>query len=172
MQTVARRVEALLGLVARLFFGLAGAALAAIVGLILASVVMRRVVNAPLFYTEELVGLLLSATLFLALPMVTLRAQHVRVTFLVQALPSAGRAVLAWLAGVVTLGFCGWFLVEALPWLEFAMQRRIKTDAASLLLAPWMAVLPVSVALCALLVVVRLLSGSERAAFDTSSASE
>ncbi len=168
MHAFARQLEALLDLVARLFFGLAGAALAAIVGLILASVVMRRVVNAPLFYTEELVGLLLSASLFLALPMVTVQAQHVRVTFLVQALPAAGRTVLAWLAGAVTLGFCGWFLVEALPWLQFALDRRIKTDAASLLLAPWMAVPPLSIALCALLTVVRLFSGSEQAAFSES----
>lgn len=172
MRVFARRLETLLGGVAHLFFGLAGAALAAIVCLILASVVMRRVVGAPLFYTEELVGLLLSASLFLALPMVTVQAQHVRVTFVVQALGTRGRNALAWLAAAVTLGFCGWFLVEALPWLEFALQRRIKTDAASLLLAPWMAVPPLSIALCALLTLVRMLSGTEQSAFASTGASE
>lgn len=162
MRDLVLRIEHLLGLAARLFFGLAGVALAAIVGIIVASVVMRRVVGSPLYYTEELVGLLLCASLFLALPMVTVKAQHVRVTFLASALGPRGRAALAVLASAVTLAFCGWYLIEALPWLEFAFKRNIRTEAASLRLAPWMAVPPVSVALCALLVLVRTASGSER----------
>ena len=163
---LARKLELMLGRLARLFGYLAALSLFAIVGIILASVVMRRVADSPLYYTEELVGLLLSASLFLALPMVTKQASHVRVTFLAQALSERGRAVLAVLAGLVTLGFCGWFLVEAIPWLEFAFKRNIKTEASSLPLAPWMAVLPVSVALSALLVLVRLITGSERASFS------
>lgn len=161
------RIEHLLGLLARLFFGLSGLALATIVAIIVASVLMRRVVGSPLFYTEELVGLLLCASLFLALPMVTVQAQHVRVSFLAHAVGARGRAVLAVAAGLVTLAFCGWYLLEALPWLEFAIQRNIRTEAASLRLWPWMAVPPVSVALCALLVLVRTASGSEAAALET-----
>jgi TRAP-type C4-dicarboxylate transport system permease small subunit len=162
------RLEHLLGLVAKGLGALSGLALAAIVVVIVASVVMRRVVGSPLYYTEELVGLLLCASLFLALPLVTVQAQHVRVTFLVSALGARGRAVLTVLAGAVTLAFCVWYLVEALPWLEFAFKRNIRTEAASLRLAPWMAVPPVSVALCALLVLVRVASGSERSSFDRS----
>lgn len=172
MIALARKLEHLLGHVARLFGYLAALSLFAIVGIILASVVMRRVADSPLYYTEELVGLLLSASLFLALPMVTKQASHVRVTFLAQALSERGRAVLAVLAGLVTLGFCAWFLVEAIPWLEFAFRRNIKTEAASLRLAPWMAVLPVSVALSALLVLVRVITGSERASFSQAKPAE
>jgi hypothetical protein len=69
-------------------------------------------------------------------------------------------------AGIVTLAFCGWFLVEAIPWLEFAIRRRIRSEASSLRLGPWMAVLPVSIALCALMVLVRVVTGSEKASFD------
>ncbi len=172
MRGLVSRLENLLGLLARLFFGASGLALAAIVGIIVASVVMRRVVGSPLYYTEELVGLLLCASLFLALPMVTVKAQHVRVTFLASALSSRGRAVLAVFASAVTLAFCAWYLIEALPWLEFAFKRNIRTEAASLRLAPWMAVPPVSVALCALLVLVRTASGSERSALDNPTATE
>lgn len=172
MRGLVSRLENLLGLLARLFFGASGLALATIVGIIVASVVMRRVVGSPLYYTEELVGLLLCASLFLALPMVTVKAQHVRVTFLASALSSRGRAVLAVFASAVTLAFCAWYLIEALPWLEFAFKRNIRTEAASLRLAPWMAVPPVSVALCALLVLVRTASGSERSALDNPTATE
>lgn len=166
MRELAVALEKLLGLAARLSFGAAGVALSAIVGLIVASVVMRRLVGAPLYYTEELVGLLLSASLFLALPMVTLKAQHVRVTFLAQMMPPRARAALALVAGGVTLAFCAWFLIEAVPWLEFAVRRNIRSEAANLRLAPWMAVPPVSIALCALLLLARLITGSEQRSFD------
>lgn len=172
MRGAISKLENLLGLLARLFFGASGLALATIVGIIVASVVMRRVVGSPLYYTEELVGLLLCASLFLALPMVTVKAQHVRVTFLASALGPGGRAVLAVLASAVTLAFCAWYLIEALPWLEFAFKRNIRTEAASLRLAPWMAVPPVSVALCALLVLVRTASGRERLALDNPTPTE
>ena len=142
----------------------------AIVGITVFSVVMRRMVGSPLSYTEEFVGLLLSSALFLALPMVTVKAQHVRVTFLVHVLGARGRGVLAVLAATVTLGFFGWFLLVAWPWLRFAIEGRIKTEASSILLYPWMAVPLLSVALCALLVLTRLVTGSERRAMDAETA--
>lgn len=164
MVPIARAFERGLGHLARFMGVLSALALASIVVLIVASVVMRRLAGSPLYYSEDLVGLLLSASLFLALPMVTLQADHVRVTFLVQVLSRRGRIVLAWLAGGVTLAFCGWFLLEAIPWLEFAFRRNIRTETASLRLAPWMAVLPVSVSVTGMLVVARLLAGTESAA--------
>lgn len=164
MRGLALGLEGLLNRLARLCGALSGLALAAIVGIIVASVVMRRVVGSPLYYSEELVGLLLCASLFLALPLVTVQAQHVRVTFLVSALGQRGREVLTVAAAAVMLAFCAWYLVEALPWLEFAFKRNIRSEAASLQLAPWMAVPPFSVALCGLLVLVRTATGSELAA--------
>ena len=161
MREIALAIEKRLGLLAQVFLALSGLALAAIVGLIVASVVMRRMVGSPLFYTEEWVGLLLCTALFLALPMVTVRAQHVRVTLLAQAVGQRGREALAIAGGMVTLAFCAWYLVEAGPWLEFALKRGIRTEAAGLRLWPYMAVPPVSIALCALLVLTRMLSGSE-----------
>lgn len=166
MLAFASKLEHGLGHLARLCYALSALAMALIVGIIVASVVARRVVGSPLYYTEELVGLLLSASLFLALPMVTREASHVRVTFLASFLSDRGRTVLAVFAGIVTLTFCGWFLLEAIPWLEFAFRRGIRTEASSLRLGPWMAVLPISIALCALLVVVRVVTGSEKASFD------
>jgi TRAP-type C4-dicarboxylate transport system permease small subunit len=145
---------------------LAALALASIVGIIVASVVMRRLAGSPLLYTEELVALLLGASLFLALPKVTLEASHVRVTFVASFLSSRGRGILAACAGIVKLAFCGWFLLEAVPWLEFAFRRNIKTEAASLRLGPWMAVLPLSIALCALITLVRVVTGREKASLD------
>lgn len=163
---LARRLEEALVRVSQLCAWLAASSLVLIVGIILVSVVMRRVAGSPLYYTEELVGLLLSTSLFLALPMVTVQSSHVRVTFLANFLPPRARIVLSLFAAIVMLAFCIWFLVDAIPWLEFAFKRNIKSEAASLRLWPWMAMLPVSVALCALLVSVRIVTKSDRAPVD------
>lgn len=161
LRTLATPLEQFLVRLSRLCAVLAASALALIVGIIVTSVVMRRVAGSPMYYTEELVGLLLSSSLFLALPLVTAQANHVRVTFLAHVLSARGRAILSICAALVMLAFCGWFLVEAIPWLEFALRRNIKSEAANLRLGPWMAVPPVSLALCAALVLVRAITGHD-----------
>lgn len=133
-----------------------------IVAIITAGVVMRRFANAPLHITEDVVGLMLSAMLFLGLPLVTLRSQHVRVSIVANALqPRLSLAVhlAAMLVGVV---FFGWIFVKALPWLDFAFARNLRTETARLLLYPWMAVLPLSVGLTGVIFAARLLGLMDR----------
>ena len=84
---LATRLEQALVRLSRLCAALAASSLFLIVGIIVASVVMRRLAGSPMYYTEELVGLLRSTSLFLALPMVTVQSSHVRVTFLANFLP-------------------------------------------------------------------------------------
>lgn len=134
----------------------------AIVGLVTTSVIMRRVAGTPLHITEDIVGLLLTAMLFLALPLVTLRAQHVRVSIVSNALePRFGGAVqvAALLVGIV---FFGWVFINALPWLEFAWKRNLKSETARLLLYPWLAALPLSVGLIWVIFAARLTGLLER----------
>jgi TRAP-type C4-dicarboxylate transport system permease small subunit len=61
---------------------LAAIGLTSIVAIIATSVIMRKFANTPLHITEEVVGLLLSVTLFLGLPIVTFRTKHVQVSLL------------------------------------------------------------------------------------------
>lgn len=134
--------------------GLSALGLAAIVGLIVVSVLMRRLVNAPLHFTEEVVGLLMSACLFLGLPLVTLQARHVRVSILANFLEDRHKtadAVLSILAAGVGLACCIWLFVEAIPWIEFALKRNLRTETSRVLLAPWMMSLPVSIGLTGLI---------------------
>lgn len=126
---------------------LAAIAGVAIVGLIGASVTMRYFAFAPFRFTEELVGLLMTAAFFLALPMVTLRADHVRVLVLVSVLPPKTRPWASGFAALLGAAFCVWFLILSWPWFEFAFDRNIKTEVGRLLMYPWMALLPVSMAL-------------------------
>lgn len=151
--------------IAPVFVGMAVlAALAgcAIVVLIGASVTMRYFAFAPFRFTEELVGLLMTAAFFLALPLATLRAEHVRVLVLVSSLPERARKWVAGLAAMVGAAFCLWFLALCLPWLEFAIDRNIKTEVGRLLMYPWMALLPVSMALSLVAFLVAAATGADR----------
>ncbi|TCD15866.1 TRAP transporter small permease [Oricola cellulosilytica] len=138
----------------------------AMVGLIGVSVTMRHLANAPLPYTEELVGLLMTAAFFLALPFVTLKAEHVRVSILVANLPERFRRRVGLAAALFGIVFCIWFFVLSLPWLEFAFSRNLKTEAARLLLYPWMALVPFSLALTAVAFAVRGILGAPGAPVD------
>ncbi len=135
---------------------LAAAGMTAIVGIIVTSVTMRKLVNTPLYFTEEVVGLLLSVSLLLGLPMVTLKASHVRVSILTTYFEGRKRTVLNLLAALVGVGFCGWVTIEAIPWLEFAVRLNLKTETSRVLLYPWMALLPISLTLTSIVFIARL----------------
>jgi len=136
---------------------LASLAMVGIVAIIVTGVVMRRFFNTPLHITEDVVGLMLSAVLFLGLPLVTLRAQHVRVSMVADALQARFGTALRLAAMLVGVLFFGWILLESIPWFEFAWKRGLKTETARLLLYPWMAVLPLSVGLTWVIFLARLL---------------
>ena len=141
---------------------LAAIAGGAIVALIGASVTMRYFAFAPFRFTEELVGLLMTAAFFLALPLATLRAEHVRVVVLVRALPKAAQMWIGRLAALFGGAFCLWFLAICIPWLEFAFDRNIKTEVGRLLMYPWMALLPLSMALSLVAFLVAAATGVDR----------
>ena len=124
-------------------------ALAALAGLgmvvmVSVGVVMRYFLNSPLNFTEEVVGLLLSASLFLMLPYLTLHDKHVQITLLTQHPSEKVRWSLRILKQLVTLAFFAWMLYETIPWLKFAMKLNLKTEISRLPLLPWMAILPIS----------------------------
>lgn len=133
-----------------------------IVGLIGASVTMRYLAYTPFRFTEELVGLLMTAAFFLALPLITLRAKHVRVLMLLTYLPERAKRPVNIMAGLFGLAFCLWFFALCLPWFEFAFDRKIKTEVGRLLMYPWMALLPISMLLSGLAFVLRGLSVDDR----------
>jgi len=153
------RIEDLLAPAFAAMAVLAALAGGAIVVLIGASVTMRYFAFAPFRFTEELVGLLMTATFFLALPLATLRAGHVRVLVLVSALPGKKARPFGILAALFGAAFCLWFLALCIPWLEFAFDRNIKTEVGRILMYPWMALLPLSMALSAAAFLLRGASG-------------
>lgn len=128
----------------------------AIVGLIVTSVLLRKFANTPLHITEEVVGLLLSVSLFLGLPMVTLQAKHVRVSLIADRLTGTADKLMKLAALAIAIAFFGWLLVETIPWFEFAFKRNIKTETTRILLYPWMALMPLSFVVILMILAARL----------------
>ena len=154
-------IESGLRILFRLLAILATAAGVLIVVMVASSVTMRHLANAPFHFTEELVGLLMTTTFFLALPLVTLQAEHVRVQIVVVSLPRKLQRPLAILAAVFGVAFTLWFFWLCVPWFEFAYQRNIKTEVGRLLMYPWMAMPPISLLLTALAFAVRAFNNNE-----------
>jgi len=132
-----------------------------IVGLVGTSVAMRHIASAPFRFTEELVGLLMTAAFFLALPLVTLNAEHVRVQILVASLPVRFTLWAGIAAAVFGVSFSLWFFWLGVPWFEFAFQRSIKTEVGRLLMYPWMGLVPLSMLLTSLAFVVRAINSND-----------
>lgn len=162
VMTIRRGFARGLELVALAMVSVAAIGMAGIVGIIVTSVFMRKFANSPVHVTEEVVGLLLSASLFLGLPMVTLKAKHVRVSLLSDALRDGKHHLLQSLALLVGLAFFAWLTLEAIPWWEFAHRLNLKTETSRILLHPWMLVVPVSLSLTGLIYAARLFGIIER----------
>jgi TRAP-type C4-dicarboxylate transport system permease small subunit len=131
-----------------------------IITLIGTSVAMRYLAFTPFRFTEELVGLLMTAAFFLALPLVTLQAKHVRVLIVISLLPDKLKPWVASFGCIFGFIFCIWFLFLCIPWLEFAYDRQIKSEVGRLLMYPWMSVLPLSMLLTMVAFMIRCVSGS------------
>ena len=135
---------------------LAAIGLTSIIAIITTSVIMRKFANTPLHITEEVVGLLLSVTLFLGLPIVTFRTKHVQVSLLTTYVSGITKTVLQTAGLVVGIVFFGWLILETIPWFEFAFKRSLKTETTRILLYPWMALMPLSLIVTGLILIARL----------------
>ncbi|MDB3936023.1 TRAP transporter small permease [Granulosicoccus sp.] len=155
-KTLKYRIAQALDTLARMCAASAALGMVTIVGIIVVGVFMRKFANSPLHFTEEVVGLLLSVSLFLGLPLVTLRARHVQVSILARLLTGKWRAAIDIAAVLVSSIFFIWLLVESIPWLEFAFDRNLKTETTRILLYPWMALLPLSLGLSCLILLARI----------------
>lgn len=133
------------------FAALGATAVAAIFVLVFAAVVVRYLFAAPFRFTEELGGLLLSATVFLTLPFTIAAHRNIRVTILSdRAGPRLRRLV--WIAGQgVLIAFAAIFAWEAWKITEFTLLLNLKTDVSRVPLAPFMIALTVSVVLAGLI---------------------
>jgi TRAP-type transport system small permease protein len=147
--TLANHIDRAILWAARLLAAGAAAAVAAMAALTVAAVVMRYGFGAPFRFTEELGGLLLVTSAFLAMPLVLASHANIRVTLVSGRAPGPWRRVL-WVAGqLVFLAFALVFFRDALADAQFTQKLRLKSEVARLPLAPWLWAMVASVGLLA-----------------------
>jgi TRAP-type C4-dicarboxylate transport system permease small subunit len=140
-------VDRLVSLFSRGLLALSAAACAGITGLVVLAVLMRYAVGAPLRETEELSGLLLCTLAFLALPAVMARHDNIRVTLVTDRLSGLPRRIAWVLAQAVAVAFCAIFALEAWNIAEFTLRLGLRSEQSRLPLAPFVLLLPASMAL-------------------------
>jgi TRAP-type C4-dicarboxylate transport system permease small subunit len=152
-----RRLDAAVLILSRALAALAAAAVAGMAALVVASVVMRYAIGAPLRFSEELAGLLLAMSAFLAMPLTVAADLNIRVSLLPDRLPAPARNWLFVFGQLILFVFGVVFLHEAWKLAEFTVARNLKTEQARLPLTPWMMAMVAAIALTALLAAWRAL---------------
>lgn len=141
-------VERVIERLARGLLAAAAIACLAIFVLIVTSVFMRYALAMPLGFTEEVAGLLLAQTVFLALPWTLVANTNIRVTLLADRIGVLGGR-LAWFAGqTIVLAFLAVFLWKAWGITEFTLRLGLRAEISRLVLGPWMLAMCVSLVLC------------------------
>jgi TRAP-type C4-dicarboxylate transport system permease small subunit len=133
-------------------------------GLVALAAFMRYSIGQPFAFTEEIVGLLFSAMVFLALPYCSLHDRHIKVTIVSDALPVPWRRVSAIAATILTLIFCVVYGLFSYDFAALSLRLRSASDMGGIPLWPWMAAIPLACVLMAVASLVRWVRRPERGA--------
>lgn len=124
--------------------------------LVITSSVMRYFVGRPFRFTEELVALLYMAMVYLAIPLVTARRTQITVSVLPERLTILLSGVLRVGSALVMVGFCTWFMIEALDFAEYSRRLSSRTEQFDILLWPWMMLIPLTLGFTTLIEIFHL----------------
>jgi TRAP-type C4-dicarboxylate transport system permease small subunit len=149
------RLDTIIGSITRVMVYAATAAGALLCAFVALAAFMRYFVSAPFAFTEELVGLLFSAMVFLALPYCTYAGRHIRVTLLTDHLPPAWRAGSAVASTMLTILVCAAFGWIAFDFAATSYALGARSDFARLPLWPWMAMMPLACLVMAIAALLR-----------------
>ncbi|MBL8704433.1 MAG: TRAP transporter small permease subunit [Rhodospirillales bacterium] len=150
-----RQAEAAIGWIARTLISVATAAGILLTAFVALSAFMRYLVGTPFAFTEETVGLLFSAMVFLSLPYCTYAGTHIRVTLVTDHLSAGWQRRMALASTVFTIAFSlvyGWFAFD-FAWTSLALNA--KSDIGRIPLWPWMMAMPFACAIMGLAAILR-----------------
>lgn len=123
--------------------------LAAVLGAIMSamvfvSVTMRYVFLSPLRVTEELVGLMFCAGIFLSMPVLFARDRNIRVDLAVGLLGEGARRAVRIVADLATIGFLVIFGYLTFEFASFSHMIGAQSEVVQMPVAPWMALMPLA----------------------------
>lgn len=118
--------------------------------LVFVSTLLRYVVGKPIYFSNELAGLLFFSLTFLTIPHVLNIGRHIRIDLVVRPLPAPMQRVASGFASFVLIAFSSIFIYESWDFLKFSMMINARSDISGILLWPWMALMPLAFTLCIL----------------------
>jgi len=122
--------------------------------------VMRYFWGAPFSFTEELVGLLFTAMVFIGLPACIYRKRNISVTLLVDAYPPAIRRLAHMASMLLIILFLGCFGFLSLDYAISLFELDGRTTGSRLLLWPWVVLMPLSCFFAILAAILRIIGHS------------
>jgi TRAP-type transport system small permease protein len=123
--------------------------------IVFVSVTMRYVFLSPMRFTDELVGLLFSAGVFLAIPYLFASDRNIRVSLVADRLSGPIRGLVGLLSNLAIICF---FLILgylSFDFTSFSILIGARSDVARIPVAPWMALMPFSCFLTAFIVLLK-----------------
>lgn len=123
---------------------------------IVASAAARYLLGAPLAFQEELVGLFFVSLAFLALPDCTIRDGHIAIVAVRDRQGPFWRRLASLVALLATLAFTVWFADLSYDFTALSYQIGSRSDVASLILFPWMALMPLGMGLTAVVLLLKI----------------
>ncbi|MFP2770327.1 TRAP transporter small permease [Oceanisphaera sp. KMM 10153] len=118
--------------------------------LILISTLSRYLANQPLSFSDELAGLLFLSMAFNTLPYVLNTSGHISLNLLTNRLPAHLQVIFTIITASIFMAFAVVFSYQAWQFMEFSRAIQSRSDISEILLWPWMALMPFSMALCIL----------------------
>jgi TRAP-type C4-dicarboxylate transport system permease small subunit len=125
-------------------------------GMVFVSVTMRYVFLSPVRFTEEVVGLMFCAGIFLSMPVLFTSNRNIRVDLIVHRLPEKLRPTIRLVADVATIFFLLAFGYLTFQFAAFSEMIGAQSEVTQMPVAPWMAVMPFASFVSALAVAVNM----------------
>lgn len=133
--------------------------LVAIVAINIANVVARYVFSAPFSWAEEVMLHLMIIAIFVGAPAVTWDGANIRMDILARLVQQRTRRILEGIADLVSLGVAGLLTYAAVPIVQQLIEFDQRSQAAEIPLAIPQGAIPLGLALTALALIARELSG-------------
>lgn len=148
------RVEGLLHAISKAGQVLSALSILALVVVVGLGVVFRYVMNAPLQFVDDLCALLYVALTFFAMAYVFVDKGHIRITFLFDRLPKRAQHCLEIAGCLAALIFLTLFTKESWTFFYTTYQLHGTSETASIPLAPWLLLIPLTLSIFVSLVLV------------------
>ena len=151
------RIESVFSAISRVLAEIATLTLWILTGFVVLSAFMRYFYRRPFNFTEELVGFLFLASVFLAIPRATDKREHISVPLLVNILPPALRKVAEVIAALVVMAFSAVFTWESWKFTAFSFEINARSEQMGVPVGIFQVAMPIGIGLMGIIAGLRLL---------------